>query len=139
MNIEQRLDEVNRRIHELEKRIMKLEGDSAQAKPKSKAKPISINEFMQHQNTSSDVQNILAVGYYLEKYEGISPFNAKDLSDAYRRLKIPKSGTINFNYKVIRNIQQGYMTESSEKKDKQKAWVLTVSGESFVASGFQKT
>ena len=138
MNIEQRFDEVNKRLHELEKRIRKLEEDSGQARPKSRAKTISINEFMQHQNTRSDVQSILAVGYYLEKYEGLSPFNAKDLSDAYKRLKIPKSGAINYNYKVIRNIQQGYMTENREKKDKQKAWLLTTSGETFVESGFQK-
>jgi hypothetical protein len=101
-------------------------------------KGISINEFIGSQKLNGDVQRTLAAGYYLEKYEGLSSFNAKDLADAYRRLKVPKSQNINFNYKAIKNIQQGYMTETKQKKDKQKAWALTDSGEKYVENGFQK-
>jgi len=137
MQIDKVLIEIKERLGKMEERLAKLEGPN-QKELKTFKKGISINEFMGSQKLSGDVQRTLAAGYYLEKYEGLSSFNAKDLVDAYRKLKIPKSQNINFNYKVIKNIQQGYMTETKQKKDKQKAWVLTASGEKYVESGFQK-
>ena len=137
MQIDKVLIEIKERLGKMEERLAKLEGPD-QKELKTFKKGISINEFMGSQKLSGDVQRTLAAGYYLEKYEGLSSFNAKDLADAYRRLKIPKSQNINFNYKVIRNIQQGYMTETKQKKDKQKAWALTDSGEKYVENGFQK-
>jgi hypothetical protein len=137
MQIDKVLIEIKERLGKMEERLAKLEGP-AQKELKTFKKGLSINEFMGSQKLSGDVQRTLAAGYYLEKYEGLSSFNAKDLADAYRRLKIPKGQNINFNYKVIKNIQQGYMTETKQKKDKQKAWALTDSGEKYVGNGFQK-
>jgi len=137
MQVDKVLIEIQERLGRMEERLAKLEGPN-QKGLKSFKKGISINEFMSSQKLNGEVQRTLAVGYYLEKYEGLSSFNAKDLADAYRRLKIPKSQHINFNYKVIKNIQQGYMTETKQKKDKQKAWALTNSGEKYVENGFQK-
>lgn len=137
MQVDKVLIEIKERLGRMEERLAKLEGPN-QKELKSFKKGKSINEFMSSQKLNGDVQRTLAVGYYLEKYEGLSSFNAKDLGDAYRRLKIPKSQNINFNYKVIKNIQQGYMTETKQKKDKQKAWALTNSGEKYVENGFQK-
>jgi len=131
------LSEIKERLGKLEERVSKLEG-SKQKEVRTFKKFMSINEFIGSQKPNGDVQKTLAVGYYLEKYEGLSSFNAKDLVGAYRKLKIPKSQSINFNYKAIKNIQQGHMIEATEKKDKQKAWVLTMSGEKFVENGFQK-
>lgn len=137
MQMEKEVQEIKTRLTELEGRLAKLEG-SGKAEPKGSKKNISINEFMRTQKPQDDVQKTLAVGYYFEKYEGLSSFNAKDLESAFRRLKVPKSQTINFNYKAIRSIQQGYMVETNEKKDKQKAWVLTKLGEEYVERVFQK-
>ena len=137
MQTDQVLIEIKERLGRMEERLAKLEG-SKQKELKTFKKVISINEFIGSQKLSGDVQRTLAVGYYLEKHEGLSSFNAKDLVGAYRKLKIPKSQNINFNYKAIKNIQQGYMMETREKKDKQKAWVLTLSGEKYVENGFQK-
>jgi len=137
MATDKALIEIKERLGKLEDRIAKLEG-SRHKEPKTFKKVISINELLRKQKPKGDIQRALAVAYYLEKYEGLSSFSAKDLRDAYRRLKIPKSQNINFNYKVIKNIQQGYMAETKEKKDKQKAWVLTVSGEKYVENGFQE-
>ncbi|MHA1252320.1 MAG: hypothetical protein ACTSRP_20210, partial [Candidatus Helarchaeota archaeon] len=63
-------------------------------------------------------------------------FNIKDLEKGFKlaKEKIPN----NINYKVYRNISQGYMMERDEKKDNLKAWTLTRSGEEFVKSKFQK-
>jgi len=137
MQLDKEILEIKKRLNEHEERLAKLEG-SYETEPKVLRKSVSINEFMRSQKPNDDVQKTLAVGYYLEKYEGLTSFNAKDLENAFQRLKVPKSQTINFNYKAIRNIQQGYMNETKEKKDKQKAWVLTKLGEEYVERGFQK-
>lgn len=137
MQADKEILEIKKRLNEFEERLSKLEG-SYKAEPKVMKKGVSINEFMRTQKTHGDVQKTLAVGYYLEKYEGLISFNAKDLESAFQRLKVPKSKTINFNYKAIKNIQQGYMTETKEKKDKQKAWIVTKPGEEYVERGFQK-
>lgn len=137
MQMDKEILEIYKRLNEHEERLAKLEG-AHKAEPKVMEKSVSINEFICSQETNDDVQKTLAVGYYLEKYDGLTSFNAKDLESAFQRLKVPKSQTINFNYKAIRNIQQGYMNETKEKKDKQKAWVLTKLGEDYVERGFQK-
>lgn len=137
MQLDKEILEIKKRLNEYEERLAKLEG-ARKAEPKVMEKSVSINEFMHTQKPNDDVQKTLAVGYYLEKYESLTSFNAEDLESAFQRLKVPKSQTINFNYKAIRNIQQGYMNETKEKKDKQKAWVLTKHGEEYVEKGFQK-
>jgi len=137
MQPEKEIQEIKKRLNELEERLSKLEG-SNKTESKVVMKRVSITEFMRSQKPHDDVQKTLAVGYYLEKYEGLTSFNARDLESAFQRLKVPKSQTINFNYKAIRNIQQGYMDEANEKKDKQKAWSLTKPGEEYVERSFQK-
>jgi len=137
MQLDKEILEIKKRLNEHEERLAKLEG-SYKTEPKVLRKNVSINEFMHTQKPHDDVQKTLAVGYYLEKHEGLTSFNAKDLESAFQRLKVPNSQKINFNYKAIRNIQQGYMAETKEKKEKQKAWVLTKPGEDYVERGFQK-
>lgn len=137
MPLEKELTSINKRLVKLEERISKLENSNSKM-PKTINKAISINEFIRNQKPIGDVQKTLAVGYYLEKHEGLSSFNAKDLENAFHRLKVPKSQHINFNYKAIKNIQQGLMAEAKEKKDKQKAWFLTKPGEEYVETVFQK-
>jgi hypothetical protein len=108
------MDENVRRILENhEERIAKLER-LFQVKPEIVKKKISLKEFLLSKNPKDDVQKTLAIGYYLEKYDGLTSFNTKDLKEGFRvaKEKIPK----NINYKVIRIIQQGYMMEAKEKK-----------------------
>ncbi|MCW1296718.1 MAG: hypothetical protein OH319_03490 [Candidatus Parvarchaeota archaeon] len=127
-DIKKMLENHERRISELEKLIL--------SKPEIVKKKTSLKEFLLFKKPKDDVQKTLAISYYLEKYEGLTSVNAKDLEDGFRlaKEKVPK----NINYKVIRNIQQGYMMEAKEKKDNLKAWSLTGSGERFVENGFKK-
>jgi len=87
-------------------------------------------------NPKNEMEKTLAVGYYLEKYEGFTSFNAKDLENGFRRAKekIPR----NINYEVIRNIQKGCMMEAEEKKENRKAWYLTNSGIEYVENNFEQ-
>lgn len=96
----------------------------------------SLTEFLISKNPSGDVQRALAIGYYLEVFEGLKLFNSNDLRTAFERAKEVKPA--NINDKVNLNIQKGHMSESSEKKDNLKAWYLTRTGRLFVESGFGK-
>jgi len=134
MEIDEKLENLKKEISNHEQRISELES-LLQKNPKVAKKKISIKEFILSKKPKKEVQKTLVVGYYLEKYELLTSFNAKDLKEGFRNAKekIPK----NINYKVIKNIEEGYMMESKEKKDNFKAWTLTDSGEKFVENNFE--
>jgi hypothetical protein len=127
--------QVKKKLEEHEERISRLE-KLFQTKPQAIKKKVSIREFMLSKNPKNEMQKTLAIGYYLEKYDDLSSFNAKDLENGFRRAKEKIPG--NINYQVIRNIQKGYMMEAEEKKDKRKAWYLTNSGEKYVDNNFEQ-
>lgn len=126
--------EIKKRLEEHEERISKLEG-LPQGKPVV-AKKTSIKEFILSKTAKNEVQKTLAIAYYLENYEGLASFNAKDLEGGFRKAKERVPG--NINDKVNSNITKGYMMDVREKKDKLRAWVLTNSGEKFVQNDFKK-
>ncbi len=128
-------DEIKKILEDHEKRISKLE-DLLQTKPETFKKKLSLKEFVLSKKPKDDVQKTLAVGYYLEKYDGLPSFNIKDLENAFRTAKetVPK----NINYKVIKNIEKGYIMEAKEKKDKLKSWNITSTGERFVENDLKE-
>lgn len=83
---------------------------------------------------TGEVQKTLTIGYFIEKFDNIYPFNSKDLETGFRAAKEIVPRNINFN--VIKNIQKGHMMEAKDKKDNLKAWILTNSGEGIVEKGF---
>lgn len=117
------------KLDDHESRISALEGMPTK-KTQGEGKKLSIKEFLLAKKPTDDVQRTLVIGYYLEHFEGMDRFNAKDLADGFRSAKEPPP--TNINDKVNLNIGKGYMMEAKEKKDKFKAWVLTNSGEKFV-------
>lgn len=98
------------------------------------SKPMSIKEFILEREPQSDIQKALAIGYYLEKYEGLLSFNVRDLADGFRAAKEAVPG--NVGDKVQANIRKGHMMEAKDKKENLKAWMLTSTGEKHVANGF---
>jgi len=134
MPLNEEIIEIKKRLEEHERRISKLEG-----LPQGKsavAKKSSVKEFILSKKVKDEVQKTLAIGYYLENYEGLTSFNVKDLEGGFRKAKEQIPG--NINDKVNLNIAKGHMMDAKEKKDKLKAWVLTNSGEKFVQNDFQK-
>jgi len=129
------IEKIRKTLEEHEARIAKLE-NLLVSKPSTIEKKLSIKEFILSKNPKNDVEKTLAIGYYLEKYEGLSSFNVSDLEKGFHDAKESAPGNINLN--VIRNIQKGYMMESKEKKDDLKAWNLTNTGEKCVESNFEK-
>lgn len=128
--------EITERFEAIEKRLGLLENVKNNPKIQDISKSKSIKEFLIEKKPVKDFHKALAISYYLENYKKMKSFNAKDIENAYREAKeiVPD----NVNYKVIQNIQSGYMMEAEEKKDKLKAWVLTNTGEKLVEQGFDK-
>ena len=81
-------------------------------------KKLSFREFLISKKPSDDVKRTLAIGYFFEKYEGYSSFNSDDLMGAYEKAKEKKP--LNIHDKVNMNIRNGYMAESTEKRQKKR-------------------
>lgn len=129
------INKLKKKLEEHEERISRLE-KLFQTKPEVIKKKLSISEFLLSKEPKSEMEKTLAIGYYLEKFEGFTSFNAKDLEVGFRKAKErpPK----NVNYEVIRNVRKGYMMEAEDTKDNRKAWYLTNSGEKYVGSNFEQ-
>lgn len=134
-------EELKKIVTKHETRISKLEGLAFENVIKSKGqskreKKFSIKEFLRSKRPKTDVRKTLAIGYYLEKYEGMSLYNVNDIKNRFRAGKEPiPTNTQAF---VNQNIKNGHIMECPQKKDKKKAYVLTNSGEEFVENDFSR-
>lgn len=135
MVTDEEIAKIKSKLEEHETKISKLE-QLFQAKPENIGKEISAKEFVLSKNPKNDVQKTLAIGYYLERYKGLSSFNVKDLESGFRdaKEKVPN----NINLCVIANINKDHMMEAKEKKDKLKACVLLNLGEKYVENDFKE-
>jgi hypothetical protein len=119
------------------KRMLTDEGNQPVRIEKNKEvsvmKKQSIKEFLLGKKPKTDVEKVLAMGYFLETQEGLACFNVDDLRKAYVKSKEPIPG--NINDKINLNIKKGLITEVPEKKDNKKAYHLTATGERSIEEG----
>ena len=120
-----RLNKLEERVEKLEKYFVNTDTSAIARTRKQSAK-----EFLLTKSPKSEVQKVLALGYFLEHQEGVEFFNVSDLEATFRsaKEKLPK----NLNDAVNKNIARGFMMEAKEKKDSKKAWHLTSTGERFI-------
>lgn len=136
--VKKMLEEILRSVKGLEARVTTLEsgGPSVSRSMDVPEKRLSIGEFLLECAPSNGVQTTLAIAYFLEKYEGVSPFNAADIKKTYRTAKetMPKNTNDNVNM-CVKNKD---MMEEPEKKDSLKAWVVTRRGIQYVENKFSR-
>ncbi|MDP2703851.1 MAG: hypothetical protein Q8P01_01365 [bacterium] len=133
--IEQKVDELERRVTKLEAGHSSPHSDSS-ANPKKKK--ISPQEFLATKDAHTEVKKVLVFAYYLEHIEGFESFNATDLVSIFRsaKEKPPK----NINDVINKNINPGkFIMDAAGKKDDKKAWVLTSTGEKHVEEKLKKS
>ena len=134
------VEELKELVDDHERRISRLETvltkPTERGKKASGKKKLSVKEFMLQKNPRKDVLKTLTIGYYLEKYGGMSCFTIKDIQRGFRSAKEPAPDKI--NDKIYQNAKKGHIMEVEEKKDGHKAWQLTSSGERFVENGFKE-
>jgi hypothetical protein len=137
---DKKLDAILEAIKSLDARVTKIEM-AATNEPNdkrsstSKAKNLSVREFLLQHPPKSDVQRTLAIGYFLEKYKDIGSFTAADLESGYHDAKHKLPSNISMNIK--RCIEGGNMMEAQERKDNKPAYVVTATGEQLVEGGFK--
>lgn len=139
--IKKMLNEILISVKSLESRVTQIESIGGDVSPQSSPsqvvstqKKLSIKEFIIEHIPKNGVQTTLAIGYYLEHYEGLSPFNIADLEQGFRAAKepVPK----NISDKTGMNTSNGHLMEEKGKKNGMKAWVVTRSGEQYVENNF---
>lgn len=142
-NIQKMLREILGALKNLDARVERIE---TSLQPQHKGgedvlvravqRKMSIKEFLIEHAPADDVQKTLAIGYFMETYEGMTSFNRSDLEKGYRAAK--DSLPLNINDKVNMSIKNGHMMEAEKKKENMKAWVLTRTGEQYILNDFKK-
>ena len=102
---------------------------------KSKLKQLSIKEFLLEKKPTNDVERVLSMGFFLEKYGDYTCFNVDDIKNAFVKSKEPLPQ--NIHDKINMNIRKGHITEYPEEKDNKKSYHLTTTGEKVVEQGFK--
>ena len=134
--IQRALEELRRQIRDHEERIKTLEEQITKAlqpspsgEEKRLKRDLSINEFFRSKKPQTEADKVLVIAYYIEIYEGRSPFTTRDVREAFRRAReaLPK----NLSDCIARNVKKGYIKEVDRKKKIIK-WALTKSGKEYV-------
>jgi hypothetical protein len=136
------LEDIFAAVKKLDNRVSKLEtgvgvpsGNADGNRPVGKK--LSLKEFLIDRAPANAVQTTLAIAYYLEKFDGVSPVNASDLDRAFREAREPVPA--NINDKTNMCVKNGHLMEAKSKKDNLKAWLVTRTGDQLVNGGFGKT
>ncbi len=101
-----------------------------QVAPKG-TKEMSVAQFIKKVAPKSDVDRVLAAGYFLEKFKNEEKFTAAEASRIIRDAKTQPP--INPNDSVNKNIKKGYVMAAGDKDGKM-AFVLTTDGEEAIES-----
>lgn len=130
-------EELPKRIEDLERRVAAIEAWMHRTpEPPASGKPLSIREFVTAKSPKTKVDTALLVGFYFERFSGISPFNLDDLMQGFGQAKEPLPA--NPSDLLYQNVRRGFLMEAPEKKGGSKAWVVTNSGERFVENGLRE-
>lgn len=135
---DKKLDAIFNAIKGLDRRITKIEaGTLGGGSPAHESgKKMSIKEFLLEHPPNTDIQRTLGIGYFLENHAGMASFTRPDLEKGYSDAKETPPSNIGVNIKHC--IKQGHMMEADAKKNNKTAYVVTRSGEQFVAGGYKK-
>lgn len=92
-------------------------------------KGMSAAQFFKKVSPKSDVDRVLAAGYFLEKFKNQDSFTAAEVAATIKDAKIPPPK--NTNHSINQNIKKGHMMPSGDKEGKM-AFVLTSDGEEAI-------
>lgn len=132
-------DYVEKKVAEFLEKQKQISAPSGVVSPKSTTLPtthmpastkaISEAQFFRKASLKSDIDRVLAAGYFLEKFKSQDNFTASEVSETIRNAKTPPPK--NTNDLVNANIRKGHMMPSGDKEGK-KAFVLTSDGEEAI-------
>lgn len=94
-----------------------------------KGKELSPSEYIKRLAPKNQSEKALILAYYLEKHKGFDSFTTTELTDLGREAKQPRF--TNISDTVSSQVQQG-MLMGAGKKEANRAYALTTSGEEYV-------
>lgn len=97
-------------------------------------KSLSIGEFIIQLGFKKHTDTVLAFGYYLEKYAGMSEFNTADINKCYYDAKMESSNTTQM---FTQNLKSARIMRAKGSKKKGQ-FVLTRTGEAFIEQALNK-
>lgn len=92
-------------------------------------KGVNVGEFMAKLKVNTETDRMPAILFY-HLHNGIESSTASEIHDVYSTIRQKKPA--NLSDVIGRCIRKGHIIESPEKKDNQKAWQITPSGEKYV-------
>jgi len=135
------MDELQKRVKELEARVEKLEGlvvssFKPETTPQQKRSKISVGEYLREKKPKTAVDKALVFAAYYESTSNEELFNTDDILSLWRMAKEPKPSNINDLFQ--KNVKKGAMAEDAVGKDGKKAWYVTNTGLGLIENGFDK-
>lgn len=106
-------------------------------RPPAAIAKMQINELLASKNLKSHMDKVEAIAWHFLWQGSDDSVTRKDILDAYgkRRMQKPQNLTDVINYSVRR----GHLVDALEKKDGQKAWSITPTGERYIEERVQLT
>lgn len=98
---------------------------------------MQINELLASKNLKSHMDKVEAIAWYFLWQGSDDSVTRKDILDAYGKARMQKPQNLPdvINYSVRR----GHLVDALEKKDGQKAWSITPTGERYIEERVQLT
>lgn len=118
------LEELRQEIRKHEERIQQLE--EALNDKVALDKQLSMVEFVNNEcEPSSHKERVLAIGYYLEAYQGEESFTKNDIAEGYTRCG---EGEMNFSARTGDAVAEGWL-RIEDDEDNLRRWSVTKTGE----------
>lgn len=95
----------------------------------TRGKQLSISEFIRKISPKTDVDRVLATGFFLENFRGEDKFTASEVTELIKESK--NTPPKNSNETINKNIRKGFMMAAGDK-DGKISFVLTSDGEDII-------
>lgn len=115
------------------------EGESMRqvGKPSAVVPKMQVNELLASRSLKSHMDKVEAIAWHFLRQSGEDSVTRKDILDAYSKARMQKPK--NLTDVINLSVRRGHLTDAPEKKDGQKAWSITPTGERYIEERLQLT
>lgn len=105
------------------------------AKLKAPSTAKSLTEFINLLHPKTDPDRVVCCAYFLQTQRNTEAITTRDLGEAYREAKLPKSS--NLSDAVASSVSKGYLAPTGKKKEGYASYYVTSDGLGYVQSGLK--
>lgn len=121
------------------RKLLEEEGESMRqvGKPSAVVPKIQINELLASKSLKSHMDKVEAIAWHFLRQGSEDSVTRKDIFDAYGKARAQKPQ--NLTDVTNSSVRRGHLIDAPEKKDGQKAWSITPTGERYIEERLQLT